>query len=123
MAQKKIQVRPRKPPRFVTCSTCGGEGGRMPSYRDMLAYDGDPQDLVVWCPQCGGEGMVRETPEEWEMEWDDPYEVILGRSEERTGELAQWVQIYREARHQMRLPPHEAARLADDVIYGPLPTD
>ena len=113
-------VTPRKPSQVRTCPTCGGEGGFLPA-RDAHAYDGDPQDLVQWCPRCGGEGVIWEPWEEWEMEWEDPYEALFGHSEERIRELAEWVAAYREARHKARLPPEEATKIASDTVYGPLP--
>lgn len=117
----KILVLPRKPPRLAPCPTCGGEGSRMPPFRDILAYDKDPQDLVEWCPQCGGEGRVLEEWKAWELENEDPYETLFARSPEREAELAEWVRAYREARCQAHLPPEEASRVASDAVYGPLP--
>jgi hypothetical protein len=36
-------------------------------------------------------------------------------------ELREWVRVYREARGKAKLPPEEAARVANLAVYGPLP--
>lgn len=118
---ERVYIRPRKAPRPTPCPTCGGEGGQWPPYRDLLAYDGPPWDLYQECSQCGGEGVVLMVSGEWELENHDPYRAFLFRFPEEEQELAEWVRVYREARHQAHLPPHEAARVADDAVYGPLP--
>ena len=91
---------------------CGGEGF-VPFER---GFYGKP---ISWteCPVCEGVGEVFPVYEEPHFEAYD----LRPRFPHEEEELREWVQAYREARRTAKLPPEEAARVANLAVYGPLP--
>ena len=98
--------------RKETCSVCGGEGF-VPFER---GFYGKP---ISWteCPVCEGVGEVYPVYEEPHL-WTEDLRPRPSFVEE---ELREWVRVYREARGKAKLPPEEAARVANLAVYGPLP--
>jgi hypothetical protein len=69
------------------------------------------------CPECNGAGVICPVYEEPHLEAYD----LRPRFSHEEEELREWVQAYREARKTAKLPPEEAARVANLAVYGPLP--
>jgi hypothetical protein len=69
------------------------------------------------CPECDGEGRVYPVYEKPHLEAYD----LRPRSPHEEEELREWVQAYRDARRKAKLPPEEAAKVANLTVYGPLP--
>jgi hypothetical protein len=97
-----------------TCEACNGKGA-VPVGLGWFAR----LDPLYWevCPECNGEGRVYPVYEEPHLEACD----LRPRFPHEEEELREWVQAYREARKTAKLPPEEAARVANLAVYGPLP--
>ncbi len=100
--------------REETCPVCGGRG-EVPV---GLGFFGRSRP-AGWeaCPECDGEGRVYPVYEEPHLEAYD----LRPRFPHEEEELREWVQAYREARRKAKLPPEEAAKVANLTVYGPLP--
>ena len=116
MAQARTKTKIRIREKWLkegTCEACNGKGA-VPVGLGWFAR----LDPLYWevCPECNGAGVVYPVYEEPHLEAYD----LRPRFPHEEEELREWVQAYREAR-RAKLPPEEAARVANLAVYGPLP--
>jgi len=112
-ARFKVKIREKRF-REEACPICNGTG-EVPV---GLGFFGRSHP-TGWeaCPECGGEGRIYPAYEDPHLE---AYDLRL-RFPHEEEELREWVQAYREARRGAKLPPEEAAQVANLTVYGPLP--